>query len=571
MKKILIVFSLCGLLLSGCENFLDTENLTQKNTANFPTTEAEMNDLLSGVYTAAMMMEKHTSANCLWMINEIMSDERFAGGGINDIAWANVEKLAIVDPNFLLGAWQQAYRTIYRANITISQLDAVQWGEDLTARNNIEGQARFFRAYAFFYLARMFGTAPMPLNPEPVNIPRSPADDLFAQIGLDFTKAIELMPSTERYGGQDANRSRATKWAAEAFLARAWLFYTGYYEKDSMPMAAEGEEAAGSISSADIAAHLQDCIDNSGHDLIEDYRELWPYTNTASNNEDNGELIYPYAVNNELEWIGEDGANIETVFAFSSSPTNANWNDDVAYSNPIATYCSPRQHASGDAKNYYPFGYGWGFGPVNPNLWNDWSDEDVRKRASIINVSEELEGYLWGADSQQHETGYLQKKYIRLVAPNADGDLVNYGTVLWGTFVSTDMQLGNVQDLVTMRFADVLLMHSEVTGTANGMNRVRDRADLDPVDYSLAALKAERQYELAFEGVRYYDLLRWGDAATELPKQDGVAVRTADEPATMSLPNLATRLNETGGFMPIPRQEIDLSDGVLEQTPGWTL
>jgi hypothetical protein len=577
MKKILIVFSLCGLILTGCENFLDTENLLGKNTGNFPTTEAEVSDMLTSVYRSVMGMEKQPAINCRWAVSEFLSDDRFAGGGINDTQWAAVEAFNIIDANFFSQAWSRPYEAIYRANSVLAALDGVTWSSE-AARGNIEGQARFLRAYAYFNLAQMFGTAPITLTPDPVNNPRASAEELYGVIAMDLKKAIELMPTQARFGGNVNDRARATKWAAEAYMARVFLFYTGYYGKTDMPVAAEGEEAAGTITKDQVVGWLNECISpSSGHDLIDNYAELWPYSNESSNGKgktDDPTKVYPYAVDNDLVWIGEKGDNVETVFALVSVPTAADWADN-SYAHPLALYFSPRQHAeAGDkigAWGYYPFGYGWGHGPVNSRIVEAWPAGDPRKDASILDVNKELPQYLWGGDSQVDETGLWQKKYMRIMAPKG-GNPVNYGIVEFGDFVNTNMQLGEVQDLVVMRFSDVLLMHSELTGTADGINRVRARVGLAPVAYSLDALKAERRFELAFEGNRYYDLLRWHDEGLIITNQTGVAVKRMEIDEVKNMPaNLAQRLSETGGFMPIPRGEIDLSNGVLEQTPGWTL
>ena len=78
------------------------------------------------------------------------------------------------------------------------------------------------------------------------------------------------------------------------------------------------------------------------------------------------------------------------------------------------------------------------------------------------------------------------------------------------------------QDLVLIRFADVLLMHAEMTRTTDGINRVRARAQLPPIlAYTDEALRSERRYELAFEALRYHDLLRWyGTDAGTIIKQN---------------------------------------------------
>jgi hypothetical protein len=114
-----------------------------------------------------------------------------------------------------------------------------------------------------------------------------------------------------------------------------------------------------------------------------------------------------------------------------------------------------------------------------------------------------------------------------------------------------------------MRFADVLLMHSEITGTADGMNQVRARAGLPAVAYSLDALKKERLHELAFEGLRWFDLVRWGDVKNAF--NDVIDVRNSGTDAKYKV----TYRPETKGLVSIPETEIRLSNGVYKQNPGW--
>lgn len=101
------------------------------------------------------------------------------------------------------------------------------------------------------------------------------------------------------------------------------------------------------------------------------------------------------------------------------------------------------------------------------------------------------------------------------------------------------------------------------------MNRVRERAGLGAVPYSDEALRNERHWELAFEGLRYYDLLRWGIAGEVLSTQNGVKVLDNMMETRMDMGDIAQRLEVTKGLMPLPKTQIDLSAGVLEQNPGW--
>jgi hypothetical protein len=441
------------------------------------------------------------------------------------------------------------------------------------------GQAYFLRGYAYFTLARLFGPVPI-VNMDPENLPRASAEDMYARIAADFMTAIDLMPNTQLVANIAVNRGRATKWAAEAFLARAFLFYTGYYGEDSMPLApTEAGAQNGVITKAQVIEKLDDCIKNSGHNLIADFRNLWPYSNEYTKKDG-----YKYAVDNDLEWIGETGANIETVFALQCR-ANVTWGYEGG--NRINLYFSPREQDEG---GIFPFGKGWGFGTVNSRLWNAWSETDIRKRGSIADVNDttnEMPGFVIGADRQQHETGYIQKKYIAVNVRDEDGSMlgienankyVNYSREMYGATVNADYQLNNTQDLVTMRFADVLLMAAELKGPGAGdadLQRVRTRVGLGEVQggATLENIRQERRFELAFEGVRYYDLLRWGldYAGQRLNEQNGVEITNAGEdvPGGMSVGNIVARLNETKGLMPIPGREINLSDNVLEQNPGW--
>src|SRR5690606_16546335 len=151
------------------------------------------------------------------------------------------------------------------------------------------------------------------------------------------------------------------------------------------------------------------------------------------------------------------------------------------------------------------------------------------------------------------ETGFWQKKYIPITAFNDAGTLVPSYAILKDN-APADMQLSHTQDLVLIRFSDVLLMQSELKEDASGLNKVRARVDLPSVPYSLTALKRERRWELAFEGLRYFDLMRWGDASDALAAQEGVAIKNKGIDTQMRAfgGGYKARFEATGGFWPIP-------------------
>ncbi|UPZ17287.1 RagB/SusD family nutrient uptake outer membrane protein [Flavobacterium humidisoli] len=168
----------------------------------------------------------------------------------------------------------------------------------------------------------------------------------------------------------------------------------------------------------------------------------------------------------------------------------------------------------------------------------------------------------YAADKGDHETGYFNKKYVSLQHDNGKGSYVGMFVQMYAWSI-TDMQLMHAQDFIFMRFADVLLMHSEITKTADGMNAVRARAHLGPVGYSLDNIKTERLHELAFEGLHWFDLVRWGDVETAF--NDVTQVRNSGVDANYSVKYRP----EIKGLVPIPETEMRLLNGVYNQNPGW--
>jgi hypothetical protein len=407
----------------------------------------------------------------------------------------------------------------------------------------------------------MFGTVPLVVSPNPENLPRADADKLFGQIASDLKNAIELMPGEPFGSARAPELGHATKWAAQSLMARAFLFYTGYYKKTEMPLA-----GGGTVTKAQVIEWLRDCITNSGHAMISDFRNLWPYSNEFTKPD------YNYSLTNNLSWVGEEGANTETVFALKFGDRAAHDATQVL-SNQIVVNLTPREPNNTRA---FPFGKGWGYCTASPRLWNDWvaaEPTDIRRQGSIADVTSEAENmpdYAWGDENRQcEETGFWQKKYVSIAAKNETGQLVDYSVLMYG--ITSEFQLDVVQDLVLIRFSDVLLMMSELTEDAGYMNQVRARAGLPALPFTTENIRNERRWELAFEGLRYYDLLRYGlDYAIEtISKEHGVPMKNQGVSAQMDLGGIANRLKATGGFWQIPQEQIDLSEGVLVQSPGW--
>nr|WP_315157479.1 RagB/SusD family nutrient uptake outer membrane protein [uncultured Flavobacterium sp.] len=568
MKKIIYILAISAIFVAtSCTDYLDSENLYGKNTENFYKTPTDINEAMAGVYNAiyitSPLSEEQIAAN---LLDNIM----LGGGGPDDKAAKYVDNFEDPLEDTYRDLWVQSYYGITRANAIIEKTETADFSKFFTTpeeaqkfKNQAIGEAMFMRAFFYFRLAKFFGGVPLIIKLDgDRTVARASYTETFAQIASDLKGAIALMPATPFPSIPTASYGHANKWVAEAYLGRVYLFYTGYMtniEKSAttdLPLV-EG----GAITAADAASYLNDCISNSGHALASDFRNLWPYSYA---NKSAGKTVLPWAATENLSWVGQDGitptfgtGNYETMFVQRFSFGDWGWDNGPRYTNRLALFTGMRDNS------LVPYGQGWGMGTVSPKLWNNWSDTDPRKVGSIIQVGRAEQGTGgYAADKGDHETGFFNKKYTSIQHPNAAGSTVGMFVQMYD-WSNTDMQLMHAQDFIYMRYADVLLMHSEITKTATGMNAVRARAGLAAVGYSLDAIKEERLHEFAFEALHWFDLVRWGDLETAF--NDSFPVRNSGTNANYK----ANYRPETKGLMPIPETEMRLSNGVYTQNPGW--
>ena len=566
MKKkflYLIATAVCLFMFGGCDDFLDTQSLTKKDTSNFPLNETDATQMVTGIY----VMMNNNLANPEqdpFFIFDIASDDRLGGGSQSNTGAQGVDRLMNEKISWMEPLWLHRYAGINRANNALETIDNVTTWSSETKKNQLLCEIYFLRAFYYFNLAQVFNGVPLVLSTEPQNLPRNTPDEVYAQIASDLKKAIEVGPNTKY---PDFGDGHASKWAAEGMMARVWLFYTGFYKKSELPLA-EG----GSISKSQVAAWLEDCIKNSGFGLVADQRNLWPYTNPYTTPD------YSYAKDNSLQWVGDE--NIENMFAVkmgNKGDYNGGYGGQIHH-NRIIEYYNLRK-TTADA---FPFSVqGYSNGPVCEKLWTDWAADpdyqgDYRRVGSICDRLVELPKYKGDKAKEVENTNLFAKKYAGAEAWNEDhtSRYLSYG-VYYGS--ENNRQKGLTQSLVWLRFADVLLMHAELTDGApvyngkSGLNAVRARAGLGDVDYSLPALKKERRYELCFEAIRWNDLRRWGDVQEIVKNQVGNKILNEQATGEYAFTvDFMTRYNDTqGGFFKIPESQVTLAEGVLEQNPGW--
>ena len=575
MKKIKYYIGAAALLLGGLSSCtLDTVNYTEKDQTNFPQTTNDQAQALAAIYQNLNVVNANPQMSWLY-VAQLASDDALGGGGENDILMQAEDLLSVSTTNMTEQFWKDRYQGIMRAN---TLLDAMGENGDPQTR----GEALFLRAYYYYELSSMYGNIPLTTTSQKVEPVQATAAQIWGQILQDLYTAATTMPATRRTDGH------VDKYCAEGMLGRCWLYYTGMY--------CNGEDLAGLTSTSYspltevelpdgtkltkqmVIDCINDCVNNSGYSLVGDFRNLWAYTNRCTVKD------YPYTSGakdkdgNALKWVEDDengNANpsqTERMFSIKFNK-QASWSTTIGYANGYALHFGVRGTAC------FPFGAGWGAGPVAPNLVSDWKaaePTDMRMNATIQNM-QDLQGFVLGGGGDfLQESGYYDKKLSPVEAKKDDGTVsVCFENLMypdnWSVAGVENLQLNNIHDLVLMRFAEVLLMQSELTENADGMNKVRARAGLPAVSYSLQALQNERRFELAFEGLRWNDIRRWHIAAAALDKQTGTKIynKGIETTNTRSGFSYSARYNATAGFQKKPENQVSLSEGGIQQNPGW--
>ncbi len=533
MKKLNILLLLMILIATSCEKYLDVSPYNRKVVGNFYKTPEDGLEAL----TAAYDVLQWGYYDHIILMSEISSDNCYGGGGSSDDQRLQNWDDFVVTVFSNDEPWEKYYTGIYRVNVLLQNIDDIEWGDSPELKERYISEARFLRAYYYFDLIRIFGHVPLlktVLAVDDLFVPQADPADVYEFIAEDLVYAIEHLEAEPYQSIPPAEYGRVTKWAAEALLARVYLYYTGYYNQPDL---------AGLITKNDVRNYVDDVIDNSGYDLVNNYGHLW--------------------IQALEDFIGED--NIESVFAVKYTYKAFN-NSNMLDGNRFQVMIGLR------TQNLPPYGTGWGAGTVNPALWDDYEEGDTRKEATIIDLinftytDEDDSVYTFDPSDQREYTGYCWKKFMPIAISRTTTLTQDLGgSSIWD----------NPDDYPVIRFSDVLLMGAELHLDDNlalaqeYFDRVRDRAFLDDQhrilltndQNGLNTIWEERRFELALEGHRYWDLLR----------ADGLGgnLSVANAAIDCSEPYPVDFRPETEGLFMIPEAQIDLSNGTLVQNPGW--
>ncbi|OGX84229.1 RagB/SusD family nutrient uptake outer membrane protein [Hymenobacter glacialis] len=212
-----------GLLTSCGEKFLDEAPTDQVTDANFYKTTTDAIQATNAAYSELGKGGQYNYA--LWGIGDIGSDlsSTGGGGGGDGIEQQQLDRYGSIPATNPLTSrlWGGCYVGIGRANIVLQKVPGMQIDPAIQQRSI--GEASFLRAKYYFDLVRAFGDVPLltvpPTTLAEVNVPRTPAAQVYAQIEKDLLDAVAKLPTS--YSGDDLGR--ATKWAAAALLAKVYL------------------------------------------------------------------------------------------------------------------------------------------------------------------------------------------------------------------------------------------------------------------------------------------------------------------------------------------------------------
>ena len=486
MKKLIYILLACATIVSlpSCEKFLSVDPPYAQDAENFFQTPEDFDRALTGAYDLLQ-----SSFISLW-IGEIASDNAIAGGeSVNDS-----KGLHDID-NMTHGGVNAELRSVFRWNYTgITRVNYIlehQNNIDFVGKAHILAEAKFLRAYYYFELVKFFGDVPLIIDKrigieEARAIARSPKAEVYAQIEADLLAAAAVLNSVA------AQKGRATKGAAKALLGKVYLYQNKFTE---------------------AAAIFEEIIDSGQYSLYQDYSQLF---SVAA--EGNPETIF------DIEYTGLEGGSYGCLICLEG-------NAAVGFQG-IRQYTGP---VYGDGNSY---------NLPTAELYAAFSPIDPRRGATVLDIKAFIAAqanpasitYAIGAGGH---TGYYNNKYIKKQ----------------GEIGLPDNDLTSPVNYRVLRYADVLLMAAEANyqiGNASRatalVNQIRQRAGIPGASVnSIEKVYLERRLELSGEGLRFFDLVRTGQAAQYIP-------------------GFVTGKHE---LFPIPQVEIDLAGGNWSQNTGY--
>ena len=572
-RFICIISVICGLM--SCSNFLE-EQVPQATLTQDEVKKPEyIDNVLISAYAGLLTIEDMNASFSLWNY-DTRSDDAYVGGSdfSDGEPFHRLERgVGILTTDWPFNSiWTRFYNYLSRVSLSLDILASADQENAIIQQRTAE--MKFLRAYGHFQLKRLFKKIPfvnkLNMTEEDYNNLSNTEytnDEGWQQIINDLEDAYAVLPTVQ------AEKGRPTKAACAAFLAKVYL-YKAYHQDDTN---------TNEVTSID-AADLQKVLD---------------YTNPTIYN---GFGMEPDLHNNfRPEEQYENGK--ESLWAIQYSKNDGTVYGNLNFSNRLIVPCIPKVHDSG-CDFYKPSHNLVNAYRTNSNglpLLDNFADVDYTVGSNqtvdprlFITVGIAGTPYMFNPSFMMSETNAWSRSggtfgYFVSLKQNVDPALTDMYLFL------CDSQWATSMNRVVFRYADVLLMRAEAqaqlgqTGEAITLvNQVRSRA-IDMMTNSIVSnypnkygvhyavgkysgsyskedamkiIKMERRLELALESERFFDLVRWGDAATVMNKY------YTSESQKMSFLSGSSFTANKNEYLPIPWEQIAASNGHYTQNCG---
>lgn len=525
--------------LAGCNDYFEVDVKDKQTTDVSYKSVANIDQALNGVYGCLRPLPVY-----YWQMSEMRSDNAWVSTPTTVRASSQIahfETSALPNNSIIKSCWEDYYALAAAANKLLGEMGKVNFasvdsrltsvmrtGEDL--RVQYMAEARFLRALAYFDLVRFFGRVPATTKylttEEAFNLPQSEPLEVYDKIIIpDLRYAVENLEYTAYDYKGDSRAERVTKPAAQALLARVYLSMMGFPYNDS----SHKEEAVGLMK--EVIGYSAAHKDKWWAKDIDEWNNIWVHEN------DNKYHIF------EVQYaMASTMGNPMTPVSVSWSLVNSSWCTKSQVSADVIIYGANKLRKHFTTPEYDADGVAY---------------YDKRGPGTFSTISVNDDGvYEDGEENNCFNVKFFEsiKKREALGLQSIDGQVVD--RTYWP------------QNFPLIRFEDVLLMYAELVGpTPEGyeaINRIRKRAGLLPLDglteeQFQQAVRNERQCELAGEGLRWFDLVRWNSYV-------GTMKNLFKE---YEMPAYEVLVTKDSYLYPIPLSQIQVREGLYVQNPGY--